>query len=283
MNQAQVFHKYTALGNDYIVLDQKDLKSNLTGHRVQKMCDRHLGIGGDGVLLVHKESKNHFNLKIYNSDGSQAGKSGNGMRIAAHYLSQKYNPDSSFYLQIKNKSFKVQKWILQKNNFKALIQMGASQSIIIPQNINLPFKYKNDRLFLKIKSRLYPVVLQEIGNPHLSIIDEEKILNKTELISLGKDIQKWKVFQKSKGINVQLVHPINKRKIQIYIYERGSGYTLASGSSSCASALATQKLFPLTKFPLQVKNELGEFKVLLKEEQIYLEGKSCHLFQGSYH
>ncbi|MDA8792586.1 diaminopimelate epimerase [Bacteriovoracaceae bacterium] len=282
MKKKQIFHKYTALGNDYIVIDQKNLKSKITSHLVKKMCQRNFGIGADGVLLVEKVSKNLFKLKIFNSDGSTAGKSGNGMRIAAHYLSQTYSPANQFQLQIKQKIFFVEKWQILKNNFKASIQMGESVPILIPQNCTLPFKFKKDKLFVKIKGTFLPAVVQDMGNPHLSLVDEERKLSKQDLISFAREIQMSKYFKKSKGVNVQLVHPVNKKKIKIYIYERGSGYTLASGSSSCAVALAAQKLDPLIKFPIHVKNEQGELRVSQKDGQIYLEGKCCHLFQGLF-
>jgi diaminopimelate epimerase len=230
------FYKYHALGNDYLVLDPRDQMITLTLDRIRTICDRHYGVGSDGILLgPSSSSKAPFSLSIYNPDGSEAEKSGNGLRIFCRYLSdKKLVADKPF--AIETKGGVVQASVLDQGK-RVRVEMG--QVSFWSEDIPVSGKPREVlRESITINGRTFIFCAATIGNPHC-VIPLDNI--SPELAKqYGPLLENHSLFPHR--TNVQFLKVLDQKNIQIEIWERGAGYTLASGSSSCAAAAVARKL-----------------------------------------
>lgn len=235
------FHKYHALGNDYIVLDPRDFpawKPAPTVEQIRVVCHRNFGVGSDGILWGPLPSQqSEFGLRIFNPDGSEAEKSGNGLRIFSRYLW-----DQGL---VKNPAFTIEtpgghvKSVIKENGRLITVAMGSVSfdSAKIPVNISgAPREVINEKI--KILDREFTYCAATIGNPHcvLPVADlSAEIAHK-----YGPHLEVHPNFPRK--TNVQFLKVRDRQNIQIEIWERGAGYTLASGSSSSAAAAVAHKL-----------------------------------------
>jgi diaminopimelate epimerase len=230
------FYKYHALGNDYIVMDPADTGGELTGSQVQLICHRHFGVGSDGILLGPlKESEGDFGLRIFNPDGSEAEKSGNGLRIFSRFLwDQGLVREEPF--TITTPGGRVQSSV-HASGRSVTVEMGevSFKSNEIPV-LGPPREVLNERLVVQGKELRYCAAT--IGNPHCVIIQER--ISEEETRQLGPHIEKESRFPNR--TNVQFVKVLDRASIRLEIWERGAGYTLASGSSASAAAAVAKRL-----------------------------------------
>ena len=233
------FLKYHALGNDYLVLTSGDLESaeaELTAEKIRKICHRNFGLGSDGLLVGGRDSSGKgFKLTIFNPDGSLAEKSGNGLRIFARSLwDRKMVNDSPF--QIMTSGGLVSACIKDLGKY-VIVEMGrvSFQSDIIPVT-GKSREVINETL--EINGEKITFCAANIGNPHCIVLN----LNVTmqEALRVGPLLEKHSNFPND--TNVQFLEVLNRKTIRIEIWERGAGYTLASGSSSSAAAAVAYRL-----------------------------------------
>lgn len=251
------FVKSHGLGNDYIVLNQNDIQFELTVEAIKKICDVHYGIGSDGILLKVPSYKAAFGLKILNPDGSEAEKSGNGLRIFAKYLYDfKFAKSPCF--TIETPGGLVQAKIIEESNGKArIVKVDMGKAEFSSENIPVKCDKKEciDHL-LNLEYRDYVISCVSVGNPHCVIIKDN--LDKNELFTFGPQIENNPVFPNR--INVQFAKIISRDEVEIIIWERGAGYTLASGSSACAVAAVLIKK-GLVNSELNIKMTGGNLKI----------------------
>ncbi|MBS1255088.1 MAG: Diaminopimelate epimerase [Deltaproteobacteria bacterium] len=233
------FIKYHALGNDYLVLNSEnpDLqKTSLTTIQVRKICHRNFGLGSDGILVGNKDkSGKHFNLQIFNPDGSTAEKSGNGLRIFARFLWDKKLVNQSPF-QIKTSGGLVTA-VVDSPGTNVSVEMGT----VSFQSAKIPVAGKSREVLnetIDIDGQQLSFCASTIGNPHCVVLNG--VQTETEVRRLGPLIETHPNFPNR--INVQFLEVLNRGTIRIKIWERGAGYTLASGSSSCAAASVVHKL-----------------------------------------
>jgi len=230
------FYKYHGLGNDYIVIDPKSFPEELTKERIQLICDRNYGIGSDGILYGPLFNNNDISLQIFNPDGSEAEKSGNGIRIFARYLK-----DNGYVLEtttdLYTKGGKVSVTYLNDIGSMIKINMGKPNfnAKQIPVNID-----QDSALLVKLNlySQEISISCVSMGNPHCVVFVED--LTSETALKIGPLLETHALFPNR--TNVQFVTLVDKHTIKIEIWERGAGYTLASGSSSCAAAAVAMKL-----------------------------------------
>lgn len=232
------FVKSHGLGNDYIVLNQHEIEFELTERAIQKICDVHYGIGSDGILLKVPGLNADFGLRILNPDGSEAEKSGNGLRIFAKYLYD-YKIAGSTVFTIETAGGIVRAEVVQEVNGKAQsvkVDMGKAifSSPEIPVNCKNP-ECIDETLHLEYKD--YVINCVSVGNPHCVILTEN--LDEKEVKTFGPQIENNPMFPNR--INVQFAKVLSENEVEIMIWERGAGWTLASGSSSCAVAAVMVK------------------------------------------
>ncbi|HEU5078589.1 MAG TPA: diaminopimelate epimerase [Opitutaceae bacterium] len=233
------FTKYHALGNDYIVLNPADFPkwgSAPTEQQTRVVCHRNFGVGSDGILWGPLPStKSEFGLRIFNPDGSEAEKSGNGLRIFSRYLW-----DQGL---VKNPTFTIEtpggqvQSVIKEQGKLITVAMGSVSfdSAKIPV-VGTAREVLNEPL--TIQDRAFKFCAATIGNPHCVIPLAE--ISPEIAKQYGPDIETHSNFPRR--TNVQFLKVLDRANIQIEIWERGAGYTLASGSSSSAAAAVAHKL-----------------------------------------
>ena len=233
------FLKYHALGNDYLVLDSgnNDLPViSLTAEHVRKICNRNFGFGADGILVGSKDdSGKYFNLQIFNPDGSTAEKSGNGLRIFARFLwDQKKVNESQFNIMTSGGHVTA---LVENSGSNVSVEMGK----VSFQSDKIPVAGKIREVLnetIDIAGQQLKFCAATIGNPHCVVLNGEQ--TQDEVRRIGPLIETHPNFPNR--INVQFLEVLDRGKIRIEIWERGAGYTLASGSSSCAAASVAHRL-----------------------------------------
>ena len=225
------FVKMHGLGNEYIVLDSTNIDFKLTEQAIKRLCNIHFGIGSDGIVMYVPSSKADFGFRVYNPDGSEAEKSGNGLRILCKYLYD-YGYAKSRKFSIETLSDMVYAEVVEEMNGKAsLIRVDMGKAIFnshdIPVDSDIP-EFIGQKI--KVGDKEFEVNCVSVGNPHCVIIKQE--LNEDEIRKYGPLIENHPLFPNR--INVQFAKVLSDRDARILIWERGAGYTLASGSSSCA-------------------------------------------------
>jgi diaminopimelate epimerase len=235
------FHKYHALGNDYLVLDPRDFpswKPAPTVEQIRVVCHRNFGVGSDGILWGPLPStQSEFGLRIFNPDGSEAEKSGNGLRIFSRYLwDQKLVKNPSFSIETPGGNVRS---VIKDEGRLITVAMGSVSfdSAKIPVNLpGAPREVINEKI--KVLDREFTYCAATIGNPHCVIPLAE--VSPELAHKYGPHLETHPNFPRK--TNVQFLHVINRSNIRIEIWERGAGYTLASGSSSSAAAAVAHKL-----------------------------------------
>ena len=232
------FVKSHGLGNDYIVMDLKKINFKLDKKRIKEICHRNYGIGADGILLLVNSKKADFGLKIYNPDGTEAEKSGNGLRIFSKYLYD-YNYTKKRNFLIETKGGIVHSEVILKN--KKIKDVKVDMGVASFESKKIPVKTKDKYSInqkIKVKNQSFTYSSVTVGNPHCVIF--LKNISKDLALKFGRLIEENKLFPKR--TNVQFAQIISKNKVKIEIWERGAGYTLASGSSSCGVVSVGYKL-----------------------------------------
>ena len=237
MSKPVVFYKYHALGNDYLVTEAEQFDWQQTT-LVQAICHRHFGIGADGILVNHPNADG-FKLRIINPDGSLAEKSGNGLRIYSRYLyDQKRVADAPFDIQTDGGIVRSQ--ILQQGEI-VRVDMGAAEFNSTKIPISNSLCAEGDEVILQdliINNRRYQFSAVSMGNPHCVILVDQ--INHQQVLADGAQIERHHYFPNR--TNVQFVSIEDRHTIKVEIWERGAGYTLASGSSASAAAAICYKL-----------------------------------------
>jgi len=214
--------KSHGLGNDYLVVDGGELGFELTPARVRAICNRNTGVGSDGILVLVDSTEADFGLRILNPDGSEAEKSGNGLRIFSKFLADHgYTTERQFRISTLGGIVSAQ-LLLDCGRVNAVrVEMG--RATINP-----------DLRRLSVGGQELKVTALSVGNPHCVTIVPD--LNQVDLKRLGPLIENHPAFPNR--TNVQFAQVLSRKDIRAVIWERGAGHTLASGSSSCAVAAA---------------------------------------------
>jgi len=279
------FKKYHGLGNDYLVIDPNVRDFPLTQENIRLICDRNFGVGSDGILYGPRQEPDAQQpsgaglpaLRIFNPDGSEAEKSGNGLRIFAKYLfEKKYVHSKSFRIKTLGGVVDVQ----VKDDVAGLIRINMGKVTFTSNEIPVagePREVVDEPL--EIDGATYKVTCLSIGNPHCVI----PMPQATETIAraLGPHVENHKMFPNR--INMQIVRVIDRANIDIRIWERGAGYTLASGSSSCAAAAASHKL-GLVDSDVTVHMPGGTLRIEIGDDgRSHMTGPVEGTFEGSFH
>lgn len=230
------FSKYHAIGNDYIVINPEGLQNKPNPDAIRLICHRNFGVGSDGILLGPLESKSSdFGLRIFNPDGSEAEKSGNGLRIFAQHLWDKG--------LVRKQRFTVE-------TFGGVVSCGVSnggKSVTVEMgevsfnSEKIPVKGELREVLneeIEIDGQVYIFCAATVGNSHCIVLSENPTPDETH--RYGPLLEVAPRFPNR--TNVQFMNIVDRNNIQIEIWERGAGYTLASGSSSTATAAVAHKL-----------------------------------------
>jgi diaminopimelate epimerase len=241
MNHAFDFVRSHGLGNDYLVMDPA---FELTPDRIRLICHRNLGVGSDGILVVTKNPAADFAVRILNPDGSEAEKSGNGLRIFARFLfDHGYTTKREFTIHTLGGTVRVQ---LLADGIR--VEMGRA---VIDRQLTQ----------LAVAGQTLTVTSLSVGNPHCVTIVPD--LAAVDLAKLGPAIENHPAFPNR--TNVQFAQVLGRHDVRALIWERGAGHTLASGSSSCAVAVACYDR-QLVDSPVTIHMEGGDLRIELDRE-----------------
>lgn len=248
--------KYHGLGNDYLVMEPDWFATPLTPAMIRKICDRHRGVGSDGIMVgpsVGSGGTAPF-VRIYNPDGSESAKSGNGLRIFARYLWDAGHATSRKFA-IDTSSGPVEAAILDPSGSRIAVGMGP----VIFESGAIPMTGPGREVLeesLKLEGRTLTVSAVSLGNPHCVVPVEHPTPAMAR--ELGPQIESHASFPER--TNVQFMAVLDAHRIRIEIWERGAGYTLASGSSSCAAAAVACRLGHCES-PVTVQMQGGELEI----------------------
>lgn len=214
------FTKMHGLGNDFVVINAINQPFKTNAQAIQKLADRHLGIGFDQLLIIESSNNADFYCRIYNTDGSEAEQCGNGLRCVARYIhEEKLNNKKELLLETKAGVYPL----VIRDYEHIRVSMGAPEIRHTLINLSLPNE-----------SGSISASVLAIGNPH-AIIKVDTI-DHIQTNRLGPDISSLSLFPN--GANVGFMQIINDQHIRLRTYERGSGETFACGSNACAAAVA---------------------------------------------
>jgi diaminopimelate epimerase len=232
------FVRAHGLGNDYLVVDGATFGVALDETRVRRICDRHVGIGSDGILQrVPAPAGFDAALRIFNPDGSEAEKSGNGVRIYAKFCFDHGYADPAQPLRIHTLGGPVEARLIKREADRSVLRVSMGR--VSFQLADLPMTAERDEhewvaRGLTVGDRRFTVTCLSVGNPHCVVLDapfDEAIAR-----AYGPLIENHARFPRR--TNVQFVRVRDRNTVEALIWERGAGWTLSSGSSSCAVAAA---------------------------------------------
>ncbi|MCI8991455.1 MAG: diaminopimelate epimerase [Eubacterium sp.] len=252
--------KYHGLGNDYLVLDPNKNEIQLQERKIEMLCRRNFGVGADGILYGPIMENGKIKVRIYNPDGSEAERSGNGVRIFAKYLLDAgYVTEKKFVLTTASGDVEIE--FLDGAGTKMRVNMGkpdfASDKIPV---VGLSSEIINEPVMFA--GSFYNMTCLSVGNPNCVIMTEE--VTKQKAKDLGPYVESAEYFPER--INMQLCKVTDRQNVEIEIFERGAGYTLASGTGACAAAAAAYRM-GIVDERITVHMEGGELEIEIAEDQ----------------
>ena len=276
------FAKFQAVGNDFIVVPAEGLPKS---RRVlaRKICDRHMGIGADGLLVVGErpDRRGRFPVRVINADGNEAEISGNGIRIVGAYLLRRMRRAARKPILLKTKAGVREVVPLEASSRRWVLRVDMDKPVLDPKKI--PFKAARAKspvlgFLLNTDRGVLPVTVTSMGNPHCSVFVAEFAC--IDWASLGIEIEESSHFPR--GTNVEFVQVVSKKEIRVRFWERGVGMTLSSGSGSCAAVVASI-LNGLTEREVCVTTVAGALQVAWPENgSVFLTGPVELIATGTY-
>jgi diaminopimelate epimerase len=275
------FFRGHGLGNDYIVMDPKELTFKLTPANIKSVCDRNWGLGSDGILALVGSTKADFGLRIFNPDGSEAEKSGNGLRIFARYLhATGKTKKKHFTVETKGGLVTIDLHVDRHGDAgAATVEMGHAlfKPAALPCTLDVPELIQQS---IEAAGRSLTFTGVSVGNPHCVVFKPAgESWSREDLLKFGPLLENHPMFPKR--TNVQLAVPTGPKEIFILIWERGAGETQASGSSSCAAASAAVRL-GLVKSPVTVKMPGGTLNIVVAPDfSLTMKGPVAEVARGA--
>lgn len=272
------FTKMHGAGNDYIYINAIDSCPANLPELSNEMSDRHKGVGSDGVVLIMPSDKADFRMRMFNADGSEGEMCGNASRCVAKYVYDK-GLTSKRKITLETlagiKVLEITKVVDEKVR-EVKVDMGEPS--FAPENI--PTKSNCEVIDIPISTSLGTLNLTAVGtgNPHGVVIMDS--VSDLDIDSIGPEIQNNELFPRK--ANIEFVRIINRNEIEMRVYERGSGETMACGTGACASVVATSRL-GLTDRRATVHLKGGDLQIHWAENNhVYMTGEAATVFEGEY-
>jgi len=230
VSQVELF-KYQALGNDYLVLDLPGPLDEVVA-LLPSLCDRHLGLGSDGLLAYDPQS---MTVRIFNPDRSEAQKSGNGLRITAAHAVLVHGAGERFELRTADRANPVR--VLSRDGAEITTELDIGRPSFRAADLPASFDGEPEQVELETPAGRVEAVLVSVGNPHCVVFGQR--VTKERCLELGPHLEHHPAFPER--TNVQLCEVVDRARVRAEIWERGAGYTLASGTSASAVAAACMR------------------------------------------
>ena len=256
--------KMDGLGNDFVIIDQRNQNYNLTKDQIIKICDRNF-IGCDQLIFIQKSDKKDAELVFYNSDGSVSGACGNGTRCVADLLS-KENNDKEIILWTSSGELKSK--ILDDNLVETEIGVPKTNWDEIPLIKKLDTKNLNIKIVNKNNAEHIGGTSINVGNPHVVFFVDN--IEDYDLKKIGPEIENHNYFPEK--CNVTLAKVISRKLIKVKVWERGAGLTKACGTAACATAVAAN-INGLTDKKTDIEFALGKLSISIDaNNSVHMKG-----------
>ena len=282
------FTKMQGCGNDYIYINglREKIGPEEKPELVRRISDRHFGIGGDGVIFINPSLEADFEMEMYNADGSRAEMCGNGIRCVAKYVYDKGLTDKTDISVISCGQIKYLQLFLKEGRVDTVrVNMGAPE--LRPERIPVTvaeagMPLEKERIVnapIIVQGKEYKMTCVSMGNPHAVIFLED--VTNLEIEQIGPYFENHERFPKR--INTEFVKVLDKKTVQMRVWERGTGETLACGTGCCATVVACI-LNGLTDEKVTVKLLGGEIEIEWDREAnlVYMTGPAVTVFEGEY-
>jgi len=229
------FWKMHGLGNDYIVIDNRDekIREDKTNALARKLCERRFSVGADGLLLVYDSAIADARMRIFNADGSEAEMCGNGIRCFAKYCYEN-NIAKKKELKIETLAGIRKVWLTVKDGEVKGAKVDMGSPVLERSSLPMLGRGKCIDEDLEVDGERFKVTCLSVGNPHCVIFVED--IRNFPVNQIGPKIEGHKLFPKR--VNVEFVKVLNKGELSVRVWERGVGETLACGTGACASVVA---------------------------------------------
>mgnify|MGYP002796425631 FL=1 len=274
------FTKMQGLGNDYVYVNC--LKETIADPPAlaKKISDRHFGVGSDGLIMINPSDKADFEMEMYNADGSRAEMCGNGIRCVAKYV---YDYGLTDKTRISVETLAGIKYLdlTVENGKVSLVRVDMGRPILEPENI--PVQAEGSRVVdepLTVDGKEYRMTCVSMGNPHAVIFVDQDV-RELPLEQIGPSFESHERFPKR--INTEFARVLDRRTVEMRVWERGSGETLACGTGTCATAVACV-LNGLTEDEITVHLLGGDLYIKWDREKdtVYMTGPAETVFDGEW-
>lgn len=271
------FTKMQGIGNDYVYVNCFQEKVENPGELAVRVSDRHFGIGSDGLILIKPSEEADFRMEMYNADGSEGAMCGNGIRCVAKYVYD-YGLTDQTSLSVETKSgIKYLDLTIEDGKVcQVRVNMGAPEL----ESRKIPVVSDKERVIdqpIEVQGRIYHMTCVSMGNPHAVVyLDDVKNLKIEEI---GPEFESHSCFPDR--VNTEFVRVVDEHTVEMRVWERGSGETLACGTGACAVAVASI-LNGYVNGEVTVKLLGGDLKIFWdeKENLIYMTGPATVVFDG---
>ncbi|MBQ1501133.1 MAG: diaminopimelate epimerase [Firmicutes bacterium] len=272
------FSKVHGLGNDFVMVNgfREQLPADING-LARKVCDRHLGIGADGLIIIappQDPATAEASFLIYNNDGSQAESCGNGLRCAAIFAKKEGLVDKDEFV-FETLGGPVQPTIVDEEKGIVRVDMGVPR--FLPNQI--PAGFNGTRVVsapMLVSTRMYYVTLVSMGNPHCVIFVDD--VESFPVEKVGPLIENHHLFPER--TNVEFIQLLEDNQIKMRVWERGCGETLACGTGACAATVAAN-LNGYIKNQADVQLKYGSLHIEWAENNhVFMTGPACIVFEG---
>lgn len=273
------FTKMHGCGNDYIYVDgaREQISQDKKPEIVKRLSDRHFGIGGDGVIFINPSTEADFEMEMYNADGSRAEMCGNGIRCVAKFVYDKGLTDKTSISIISCGKMKYLDLTIEDGKVSTVkVNMGSP----IIKATDIPVISNRGEVIaepIEVEGKTYKMTCVSMGNPHAVIFMDE--ITGLPLEQMGPSFENHVRFPKR--INTEFVKVIDEETVDMRVWERGTGETLACGTGACATVVACV-LNGLTKEKVTVKLLGGNLQIQWdrRENLVYMTGPAATVFEG---
>ena len=271
------FTKMHGIGNDYVYVNCFKETVEHPSEAAIKVSDRHFGIGSDGLILIKPSEVADGKMEMYNADGSQGAMCGNGIRCVAKYMYD-YGITDKTSISVETKSGIKYLDLTIKDGKVDTVKVNMGTPIL--KAVDIPVRSEKEQVInepVMVDGKEWKITCVSMGNPHaITYIDDVKNM---EIEKIGPKFENHEIFPDR--VNTEFVHVIDRNTVEMRVWERGSGETLACGTGACAVAVSSI-LNGLTEEEVTVKLLGGDLKIFWDrtENKVYMTGSATTVFDG---
>ena len=269
------FTKMQGIGNDFIMVEDFKNEVQDKNNLAKELCDRHFGIGADGLIFIENSNIADLKMRIINSDGSNADMCGNGIRCFSKYVYEK-NIIKKNTLDIETPAGIMKAELSVENDMVGTVRINMGKPCYDKKLVPFNGELNNKAYSLDIGGKNYEMTTLLMGVPHTVLFSGE--ISEDDVIQYGRYIEKLPIYPQ--GTNVNFVNVIDDRTISVRTWERGAGPTLACGTGACASVAAS---YLNNKTGRKVKAKLMKGELIIEQDvngYIYMEGPASTVYEG---